>query len=219
MLEQDLNAFNDINTLQLEIYDVGVDVGYSLSSNFLTKLYGKLYCRNGYENIYENLSFNKYRLTTVYNNYKSKHFELTNSYLFLFNKKEQNIQFEVSYNKIKQEYRSTHMFQKISSLDVTISYGINKNNFSTNIYMGYSKNLESDIRLADDVLTPKVKEEALLPNYLYLSSDKIHAGLNASYQYRISSDKSLFFRGDCKLEHIKNRELSKNLVFTTGLTF
>lgn len=219
VLEQDLDKFNDINIFQLKTNILKTEVGYSLDNYLFTKIYARLNTRSGFENIYENISFNNYRFTTVYNNYKSFVCELGNSYLFLFDDKKQNIGIDISYLRDKREYISSHSLQDISSVNSIVTYGIRKSSFSTDLFIGYSKNLSSKINLNDNMMAPMVKDEMLLPNYDYLSSDKILAGFNANYKCKLSIDKTLFFRGDYKMEYRCSDSLYSNVMIAAGILF
>jgi len=218
-LEQDLDKFNDINIFQLKTNRLKADIGYSFGKSLLTKIHARLNTRSGFENIYENISFNNYRRTTVYNNYRSFVCELGNSYLFLFYDKKQNIGIDISYLRDKREYISSRSLMDISSLNSMISYGFSKVTFSTDFYVGYSKNLSSRINLNDMMMAPMVKEEMLIPNYEYLTSDKFLIGGSVNYKYMFSVDKALFIRGDYKMEYRRTNSLYSNVVITTGILF
>ena len=107
----------------------------------------------------------------------------------------------------------------ISSLNSMISYGFSKVTFSTDFYVGYSKNLSSRINLNDMMMAPMVKEEMLIPNYEYLTSDKFLIGGSVNYKYMFSVDKALFIRGDYKMEYRRTNSLYSNVVITTGILF
>jgi len=218
-LDQYLGDFNDLNMSQLRTYYIGADIGYSFNTNLYSKIYSSIENHSGYENVHEHLNSINYRLVTVYNNYKSMETVLGNSYLFFFDNKEQNMTIDFSYKKSKQEYRSTKSFQDISNIKAMISYGVCKKSFFTEVFLGYSKNISSELILADKMFVPNIKDEMILPNYKYLSSNKLLAGLTVNYNYRISIDKSLFFKGDYKMEYVENNDLYTNIELTAGIRF
>jgi hypothetical protein len=67
--------------------------------------------------------------------------------------------------------------------------------------VSYLKNIDKKLLVVDEFTALKVKEEMIIPNYIYLSADRLILGLESEYSYSLSVSKSLFVRVKHMLEN------------------
>jgi hypothetical protein len=227
--DQDIPSEKDITLYSMKNTEGYVNIGYkplSGDNSYCFKAYGKYKKRQGKENIYAIVSSSNYLLTTSHEKYSENNIKIGLSSLANFNQ-ENRISYWLKANAFycfdNIEYIEPVCKQKITTGKVYLSGGINaglkKSYLDLHLSGGYHKNINSEIIIPVEGIVDGIGKGMLMHNYRYLASNKMFANINLRYDYYISETKTIFLKGNYKIERIKDEGSNRIINIAIGLTF